>query len=442
MTKRGGLVRTTLLLLPVQVIFRAGEALLPLLLASWFGRSHATDVYNFAWAVFLFAGSLVFSAYHDSALVPILAEAKLKEPASVNRICGSLLAYTWLIGGGLALLVAAFASGWFRLRYDGADFRLAIMMVPAFALQLMFMSTKTFFAATLSAHHAFVPYPVASAAGVLTTLLFIWWSKASLGLLSVAVATLLGEAVASLILATVAIRYFGILPRLTLSRPEPVLRFARLAASEVAGGAVTRVNPVVDQLMAGLAGMAGGATLLRYSNDVSSLPTSILQVTFLSVLLAHLADDFASRDIARIKRTVKRATAWVLLILGAASVVLFVIRRPLLALVFLHGEMDAAGIDRMASIFPYHLVGLAPFGVLLVLSRAHVAIQNSGIMFAMGVLNAGLNVTLNLILVRHLGVEGIARSTSLVHTAIAIAFWIAFQKKILTVGAPRAPETA
>ncbi|MBK6691359.1 MAG: hypothetical protein IPG50_04045 [Myxococcales bacterium] len=233
MTKRGGLVRTTLLLLPVQVIFRAGEALLPLLLAYWFGRSHATDVYNFAWAVFLFAGSLVFSAYHDSALVPILAEAKLKEPASVNRICGSLLAYTWLIGGGLALLVAAFASGWFRLRYDGADFRLAIMMVPAFALQLMFMSTKTFFAATLSAHHAFVPYPVASAAGVLTTLLFIWWSKASLGLLSVAVATLLGEAVASLILATVAIRYFGILPR---THPLQTGAGAPLRATRGVGG--------------------------------------------------------------------------------------------------------------------------------------------------------------------------------------------------------------
>ena len=57
----------------------------------------------------------------------------------------------------------------------------------------------------------------------------------------------------------------------TRDAPPPV----RLAASEVGGGAVTRINPVVDQLMAGITAVVGGGTILRYAGDVALLPTSV-----------------------------------------------------------------------------------------------------------------------------------------------------------------------
>lgn len=426
---KGGLVKTTLVLLPVQVIFRAGEALLPLFLAYWFGRSHATDVYNFAWAFFMFAGSLIFSAYHDSALVPILAEAKLRDPGSVRHIAGSLLAYTWLLGGALSILVSVLALGWFSVRYQGEDLRIAATMVPAFAVQLVALSTKTFFAAVLSAHHKFLPYPIASAASVLLTIGFIAAAHGTLGIASVPIGSMLGELLAAATLGIVTMRLAGVIPALSFERPDAVRRFSKLVLSEVGGNAVTRINPVVDQLMAGLAGVAGGATLLRYSGDVSSLPTSLLQATLLSVLLAHLSDDFATRDWEKLRGTVTRAALSVFGILAAMSLLLVLVRVPLLKLVFLHGEMDEAGVMRMANLLPYHVVGVAPFGILLVMSRAHIAIQNSRIMFAMGILNASANALLNLFLLKRLGLEGIALSTSLVHTLIAIVFWVLFERR-------------
>src|SRR5690606_13617905 len=108
--------------------------------------------------------------------------------------------------------------------------------------------------------------------------------------------------------------------------------------------------------------------------------TSLLQAALLPVLMSHLSDDFARRDLATIRSTVVRALASVLGILVVASAVLYVVRTPLLRLVFLHGQMDEAGVDRMAAILPYHLLGLAPFGALLVLARAHVATKNGAIM--------------------------------------------------------------
>jgi putative peptidoglycan lipid II flippase len=140
MTKRS-IVRTTLLLLPLQIVFRGVEALLPLLLAAWFGRNDATDVYYFSWAVFAFAGSLVFTAFQDSAVVPILAEVKLADPKSLPLVRGSLVAHTLVIGGALAAAIGLATVVWFRVRYDGDAFVLAARMVAPFALYLLALAT-------------------------------------------------------------------------------------------------------------------------------------------------------------------------------------------------------------------------------------------------------------------------------------------------------------
>jgi putative peptidoglycan lipid II flippase len=75
-------------------------------------------------------------------------------------------------------------------------------------------------------------------------------------------------------------------------------------------------------------------------------------------------------------------------------------------------------------------VGLAPFGALLVLARAHVAMKNTSIMVGMGVLNAGLNAVLNVVFLRLIGLEGIALATSIMHLIVAIVFWLRFETKL------------
>jgi len=438
--KKRGIARTTLLVLPAQIGFRALEATLPLLYAYWFGRGDATDVYYFAWAVFAFAGSLVFSMHQDSSLVPILAEERLLRPAGLARLRGSLLAHTWLVGGLISLVVGAGALAWFRIRSEDPSFGVASRMVPSFCLYLVAMSTRTFFSTLCVVERQFFIQPIASFLGMLVNVGILASTHSTAGIVFVPVASLAGEIVATCVLASFAIRALGIRIQLCFDRPPALLAFARLASSEVGGGAVTRVNPVVAQLMAGLTAVAGGGTMLRYTGDVATLPTSLLQAALLPVLLSHLADDYARRDLATIRRTVTRALASVCGLLLAASILLYLVRRPLLRLVFLHGQMDEAGVDRMADLLPYHLVGLAPFGALLVLARAHVATKNGSIMISMGILNASTNLICNLVMLRVLGLEGRALATSLVSIVVAIVFWFRFQKRMAVLEAEaRAP---
>jgi len=428
--KRRSLLRTTLLVGVAQIVFRGGEAVLPLLLAYWFGRSEAMDVYVFAWAVFSFAGALVFTAYRDSPLVPILAEEKLLRPEGVPKLIGSLLVHTWVVGGALAIGVGLVALGWFTFRYQGAAYVLAASMVLPFTVYLVATATRTFFATVLAVEHHFVVHPIASGVGMAVNLGVLAGGHAAFGVLLVPVAAGLGELVIAAALAWYAVRIVGVRIDLGLARPKALVDFAKLVVHQVGGGAVTRVNPVVDQLLAGLAGVVGGGTMLRFSGEAALLPTDLLQAALLPVLLSHLADDFARRDLPAFRRSVVKALTTVLLLLGAVAIVFHLVRGPLLRLVFLHGEMDVAGVDRMAALLPYHLVGLAPFGALLILARAHIALKNTGIFIGMGLLNAGSNVVLNIVLLRYLGLEGIALSTSIVHLVVAIVFWIQLERRL------------
>jgi putative peptidoglycan lipid II flippase len=436
---RASLARTTLLLLPLQVVSRGVEALLPLLLALWFGRNDATDVYYFAWAAFALAGSLVFSAFQDSAVVPVLAEVKLVDPKLTSVVRGSLLAHTLAFGALLATAFGALAAAWFALRYHGPARAVALALVPPFSAYLVALAVKMFLASILGGEHRYAPLPIASALAAAISIAVIAVGRGALSVAAVPWGSLAGELAAIGVLAGSA-RAAGIAIAPTFARPEPVRRIARLVASEVGGSAVTRLNPVVDQLMAAMAAVAGGGTLIKLSGDVASVPTSLLQAALLPVLLTHLSDDFAARDLSKLRTTVRRALAVVVGLLAAASVLLWAVRRPLLRLVFEHGAMDAAGVERMARLLPYHLVGLAPFGALLILARAHVAAQNSRIMISMGVLNAALNAGLNFAFLPSLGLEGIALSTSCTYGIVAIVFAVRFERRLSAVA--RAPAQA
>ncbi len=437
--RKSSLLRTSLVLLPLQVVFRLGEAAMPLLLAAWFGASRNTDMAMLALAAFALVGSLVFQSFQDSSLVPVMLEAKARDPLGLPRLRGALLVYNGLLGSGLALLLLTVGLTLTWLIDGGSSFALACLMLPLLSLQMVLLGQKSFFLTMLHTERHFYATPVVSSIGVISNLAVVFSLRSTWGVAAIAAGLAVGEAVA-LAGAVFAARVHYKLPmELNLERSEPLRRFSRLVSSEVGGSAITRVNPLADQFVAAFAGIVGGGTLLRYSNDVATVPTSLVQAALLPVLLSHLAQIRhagldSEQSIQRFRVTVHKTLGVVFTLLVGAAVLLHAVRYPLLELAFLRGAMDPAGVAKMAHILPYHLVGLAPFGALLVLGRAHVALQNSGILVRLGLFNAITNVLLNVVLVRPLGLEGVALATSLTHTAVAVIFAWLLRKKLHELG--------
>ncbi len=411
--------RTALALLPFQAVFRGGEALLPLLLAAWFGRSVETDLYYVLASYFVLSAALVTGAFQDSGVVPVLIEVEATEPARLPEIAGALLGHTLAIGSVAALGMGSLACAVVVAASSRRE--LALVLVLAMMVGLLATAVRAFYVGLLNARGAFHAHPVGSGLGTALTIAMVYAGR-GLGVRIIPVSTLTGELLAIVLLAWLAKRALGVRIVPTRARPEAVRRIFSLVRLEVAGSLITRVNPVIDQLMAGFAGVLGGGTLLRYGADVASLPTSILQATLFPVLLTQLARE--APHPAAFRATTRRTLGWVVSLLLGMTVLAVAFRTPLCELLFLHGAMDRAGVVGIVGILPWALAGAAPFGALLVLARAHVALQNSRIMPGMGLLNAGLNVAFNAAFVGSLGLSGIALSTSLTYLVVAVVFWL------------------
>jgi putative peptidoglycan lipid II flippase len=419
-SRRPGLFRTALLLFPLQALFRGGEAVMPLLLAAWFGRSAATDLYYVLAAYFVFAGALVTGAFQDSSVVPVLVEVEEKDPGQLPTIAGALLGHTLAVAAVLAVAFGALAASAVLVASEARMLALELVVVMSFGV--VATAVRSFYVGLLNARGRFSLHPVASGLGVGLTLGLIAFGRGAFGVLIVPVALVLGELFAIALLARFTERVVGLRVRPHLGRPEPVRRILRLVRLEVTGSLITRVNPVIDQLMSRMAGVLGGGTLLLYATNVAALPTSVLQATLFPVFLTRLSQEAARpQEFLRVTRRTLIATT-LLLLLSAA--ILAALRAPVCRLLFLHGVMDEGGARSIAEILPWALLGAAPFGALLLLARAHVALQNSRIMPSMGVLNATCNAVFNLVFVGRMGLSGIALSTSVTYAIVAGVFWV------------------
>jgi putative peptidoglycan lipid II flippase len=411
---------TALRLLPLQAVLRAGEALLPIALAAWFGRDAATDLYYLLAAYYVFTAALLTGAFQDSGAVAVLIDVGTRDPERLPEVAGSLLGFTLAASAGLALVMGALAAATFGPTAFSPP--LALALVGLMSIGLVATAVRSFYVGLLNSRGMFRAHPIGSGLGMVVTWALLFVGQASLGVRAIPASMLAGELVAIGVLRGLARASLQAQVVPNLRRSEPVRRILSLVRLETTGTVITRINPLVDQLMAGLAGVVGGGTLVRYAGDVAALPTSILQATVFSVLLTRLAHE-AERP-AQFGATTRKTLAVVTAMLVAAAALVALVRKPLCILLFAHGAMDRAGVERMAGILPWALAGVAPFGALLVLARAHVALQNSRIMPSMGVLNAGLNLGLNAVFVRSLGLSGILLSTSVTYTVVAVVFWV------------------
>jgi putative peptidoglycan lipid II flippase len=423
------IARTAALLLPVQVTLRIGEAAMPVLLAAWFGRSEATDLLFLFSVYFTFAGSLVSGGFQDSVLVPIVTGVRLSGTRELEAVASALLGHVLLAAPLLATILGAAALAWARVSLPPPLLAIALGLAVGFALHLVAVGVRSFFVGLFNAHGRYFAHPLASGAGFGLALGVLALGRRSLGVVAVPLALLAGEALAIALLATLAKSALGIRLRPSLSRPDAVRTFFGLVLSDVAGATITRINPVIDQLVAATTGVVGGGTILRYAMEVGAIPTTLLQASVLPVLLGRLSTEAADLSRRAFDQTVRRALASTGVLLGLLVGMLVLFRKALLKALFLHGQMDADAVESMASVLPWAALGSIPFGALLVLARAHVALRNTRIMMPLGILNASLNLAFDLLLVRVAALRGIAFATALVHLVIALAFWRALRRR-------------
>jgi putative peptidoglycan lipid II flippase len=428
----GGLLGAVWMVAVGAAAVRVAAAIKDLVVANRFGTGDALDAFLMAFALTIFLTSTFRSAF-ISAFVPRFLEAGARDgpEGASDLLRRTLLVHLVLLAAlALALVICApsvveVIAGAFPPDKRELTRRLLVALAPFIVLD----GAAGVYTATLNARGRFVTAALVATIPPLVTLVAVASLSARYG-----VYALVGGAVAGAALEAVAsaalVRRQGVRVLPAFARPGPAgVEVFKAFAILAGGGALMSANTVVDQAMAATAG-GGSVAALGFA---AKIPAAVLGLSGLALgttMLPHYAELAASRRFGEMASALRRHAVRIGVVGAAVAVLLATVSRPLVRLLFEHGSFGPADTARVATIQSLYALQIPGFLVSIVAARYLNALGRDRWILAVSALNFVLNFAGNWVLLRWMGLPGIALSTSLFYGVAATILLILCRRAI------------
>jgi putative peptidoglycan lipid II flippase len=392
----------------------AGAAKL-IVIARFFGAGDQLDAFLIAFLLPSFAADVVAGSFTPS-LVPMLVRVR-----AASGVGGEKRFAAEALAVGICFMLAGTATlalFWpWLLPFIGSSFsgpKLRVTTVLFYAL-LSWPPMSALIAvwrAVLNASHRFALTAIAPIASPIVTVWLLYAFGAGWGAKTLCAGAVGGIALEWLILAVAVSRLgFPIWPRLPEWRNPELWELVRQYLPLVASAVVASGCVIVDQAVAGRLG-SGQVAVLAYGNKLAIVLVQVMAFSVATAVLPSFSGFAARCEWPELRRTVIVYSRAALLIAVPLTIVLIAASGPLVHMLFERGAFhrDAARIVTQAQRFS--LLQL-PFAVLLaVITRLASSIRANDLLVKTGVLALALNIILDLLFSRWMGVAGIALATS------------------------------
>lgn len=397
-----------------------------LYLASFVGAAGQLDPLLIALAL-PGAVSGVITSGAATALVPAYLEARAAGGrASASRFGGLII--TWAAIGGvlIGLLLALLADSIVSIagpRLAGADLEAAIRFLRLFSLLTPILSVSAILGSVCQAEQRFVTLTLSAIAGSATTvgMMVALWS--AMGMDAFAVGSVVGPAVALLVLVIGAARA-SVLPRPTLvARDLGVRAYVRHALPLSLSSAVLQLNVIVESAIANLIG-PGGVSVLRYAEVLIRTPIGAIGPAWGTAIYPTLVESTREVGSEGLARTTMMAARYATAVFVPVAFLTASMAPIIVSVAYLRGEFTEMAVHQTAPV----VAAFAPLMVVLmispVLTGALNALRRGTVLLAGGVLNVVVNAMLAPLFAVALGfaVPGIALSSSLTPIVVATFF--------------------
>jgi len=246
-------------------------------------------------------------------------------------------------------------------------------------------------------------------------------------------AAVLAAGLAQLALQVPSLRASGLSIRPAWAvRTESFKKVAALMAPMIVGLTATQINTMADHFTAlwlsgsvekggflTILGTAvrypmweGSVSQLFYSQRLYQFPLGVMGISLATVIFPVMSADAARKDLDGFRRTVSRGLRLAVSIAVPAAAGLFLVRRPLVAVIFERGQFSARDTALTAGILAFYCLGLCGFFLQQIAARAFFSMQDSKTPTASALAAVGTNIILNLTLVWFLAARGLALATA------------------------------
>ncbi len=206
-------------------------------------------------------------------------------------------------------------------------------------------------------------------------------------------------------------------------------RITRLMAPGIAGLAITQVNVFIGTLLASLMG-EGGISILYYAFRLIQLPIGLFGVAIATAAFPTMARQAANRSLGEVGATVAYAIRLVLFVTLPSMVGLMVFRIPIIQILFERGAFDRTVTLATAEVVLFYAVGLGAYVSNRILVPAFYSLQDTATPVKIGMVTVVVNIASSLLLMRPMGLAGLALATALSSFVNLGLLLIALQRRL------------
>lgn len=399
--------------LVVKIIAAAKE----MVVAGYFGTSGVVDAFLIAFLLPTFAINVIAGSF-STAVMPVYTRTREKMGVgAANKLFASVMIIGVILLVIVALLLAVTAPVIVPVLASGFSTEKAELTLSLFYWLLpvlVFTGIGNLYATVMNAGERFAMVALTPAITPLVTVTMLTLLAPEWGVKALVFGVLLGSVLESgVLMSVVARRGLPVLPH-WYGLTDEVRKVAGQYAPMVAGAFLMSSTVLVDQTMAAMLD-SGSVATLNYANKLTALFLGIGSMALGTAVLPHFSRLVAVSDWRGIRHTLKTYIRLILLITLPVTIALYLFSEPIVALLFERGAFNAADSLLVGQVQAFYVLQIS-FYVLGILGvRLISAMAKNEILMKIAVVNLLLNIVLNFLLMKWLGVAGIALSTSLVY---------------------------
>ena len=402
-------------------------------LSYFWGATNISDAYlistTIPTTIFAFIGAGITTGF-----IPIYTEIKEKQGRNasnqfINKILISTLSvcFVLVVLGEVfcGLIVKVFASG-----FDQETFRIALAFTRVSLLEIGFSNIMYILTAYLQSEDSFIPVALAAFPMNLMTIIAIGLSSGGNYYF-----LCLGCLAASFVQAAFLVP-FAIKKGFKLERTHQIFSDKRikemfaLALPTIIGTSVNDINVLVDRTLASKL-VVGGISALNYSSKINAFLQGIFVLTIVSYIYPKFSFYAVKKEFGNFEAIVNKAVISISFIIIPASAIIFLYSKECISFVFERGAFDEDAVIMTASVLAMYSIGIFANGLREVYSRVLFAYKDSKTPMINGAIGMIINIILNLVLSKFMGISGLALATTISSFCILFCWCSPLLKKVI-----------
>ncbi len=386
--------------------------------AAVFGRTPAVDAYFLALMVPQMAVQMVGSGVQSSVVPAYTKVVAFGDRVRTQRFVESLTARILMLSGVVAVLLWGLGGTtleWLGRAGERTSSELAQRLLVVLVAMTVLEVVAALWAAFLQAEDRVVEATLSRIAVPLGGVLAMFLFAKSVGIYALAWGTLLGST-GQLVWRGLSLKRSG---QSLVPRFHPVSAELRSVVRQylpvMLGGAIGSLTTAVDNTMAALSGESSAVSALNYGSRVCTVLTTAGTVAVTTAVLPYLSRLSARGNFDEIGRTIRVFVSVILLATLPVTALVLYFSEDLVRLLFERGQFGAQDTVLVARVQQMIVLQVPVFITGMFLVRVISALGRNEFSLLITFGSVILNALLDYVLMRVLGVAGIALATSIVY---------------------------